>query len=188
MQIPDLVYVMGPSGAGKDAILRTARRLLSGGDRIVFAHRYVTRAPDPAHENFISLTPIEFEARLSAGFFALHWRAYGIDYGIGTEVDAWRRAGFLVVVSGSREHFAGYRTLPTGFVPVLVTAPHAVLVQRLAERGREDSLAQVERLRRSTQFDILNADVLRIDNTGTIEQSATILLTLLRRRSRPPSL
>lgn len=185
LQIPDLVYVMGPSGAGKDAVLKAARHLLTSGDRIAFAHRYVTRAPDPAHENFISLTPVEFEARRSAGLFALHWRAYGINYGIGTEVDAWRHAGFAVVVNGSREHFAGYRSRPAGFVPVLVTAPQAVLARRLAERGREDPTAQAERLRRSTQFDFASDEVLRIDNTGAIEQAATILLTLLRRHSRP---
>lgn len=185
LQVADLVYVMGPSGAGKDAVLRTARSLLTGSDRIAFAHRYVTRPPDAGHENFVSLTAAEFEARREAGFFAFHWRAYGTEYGIGAEIDAWRRVGFVVVVSGSREHFSGYRARPPGLVPVLVTAPHAVLAQRLAERGREDPLAQAERLRRSTRFEISGPDVLRIDNTGTIAQAAAILLDLLRQRSRP---
>jgi len=183
LQSPDLVYVMGPSGAGKDAVLRTARSLLDPGEKIAFAHRYVTRPPAQGHENFVSLTAVEFKTRRAAGLFALHWRAYGIDYGIGVEIDTWRHAGFMVVVSGSREHFGSYSIRTLGFVPVLVTAPHAVLAQRLAGRGREDPLAQAERLRRSSRFEISGPDVLRIDNTGTVEQSAAILLTRLRQRS-----
>lgn len=182
----DLIYVMGPSGAGKDAVLRQARSLLTSSDRIAFAHRYVTRLPHPAHENFISLTATEFDARRRAGFFALSWNAYGLGYGIGIEIDTWRRAGFLVVVSGSREHFANYQPRPPWLVPVLVTAPQAVLAQRLAKRGREDPTAQAERLRRSTRFDPADPSVLRIDNTGTIEQAASILLDRLRQHTSSP--
>ena len=59
---PPLVYVMGPSGAGKDTLLRAARARLEGGD-VFFAHRYITRDPVPGDENFIALSPAEFEAR-----------------------------------------------------------------------------------------------------------------------------
>ncbi len=40
------IYVMGPSGAGKDSVLDRARALLSVNATIAFAHRYITRPSD----------------------------------------------------------------------------------------------------------------------------------------------
>jgi ribose 1,5-bisphosphokinase len=45
-----LVYVMGPSGAGKDSVLGRARAMLSTDLPIVFAHRYITRPADSGGE------------------------------------------------------------------------------------------------------------------------------------------
>src|SRR5260221_12325862 len=96
---------MGPSGAGKDSVLQFARAALSADERFAFAHRYITRPPDAGGENHVSLSEPEFETRRVAGLFTFHWHAHGFRYGIGIEIEAWRRAGFLVVVSGSRQHF-----------------------------------------------------------------------------------
>jgi ribose 1,5-bisphosphokinase len=68
--VAHLFYVMGPSGAGKDSVLRGARAQLEPADRIVFAHRYITRAPEPS-ENHIALSPEEFALRDEAGLFAM---------------------------------------------------------------------------------------------------------------------
>src|SRR5476649_323603 len=100
-----LVYVMGPSGAGKDSVLNRARTLLAEKAPVVFAHRYITRPAEAGGENHIELSPTEFGLRRTHGLFAFHWRAHGNEYGIGREVYSWRRAGLTVVVSGSREHF-----------------------------------------------------------------------------------
>jgi len=129
-----LVYVMGPSGAGKDTLLVYARGRL-GGTGILFAHRYVTRAPLPDDENFIALSPAEFEARRELGLFLFHWAAHGTRYAIGREVEAWLARVAAVVVSGSRAHYAAAR--PPNAVPVLVTAAPEIIAARLAARGRE---------------------------------------------------
>ena len=50
LDFPPLVYVMGPSGAGKDFILRFARANINPAEKIAFAHRYITRAPETAGE------------------------------------------------------------------------------------------------------------------------------------------
>jgi ribose 1,5-bisphosphokinase len=176
-----LVYVMGPSGAGKDTVLRLARASLTAGERIAFAHRYVTRPADPRHENFVSLNSVEFATRNAAGLFALDWAAHGFHYGIGVEIDAWRQAGFVVVVSGSRAHFTTLRPRPAGLIPVLITAPPETLAQRLAARGREDPAAQAERLRRARRFTPVDPGLVTIDNSGPLERATDVLLKLLRR-------
>jgi ribose 1,5-bisphosphokinase len=98
-----LVYVMGPSGAGKDSVLARARFLLPPQAPIVFAHRYITRPAEAGGENHVALSAAEFTLRRDHGLFAYHWRAHGNEYGIGSEIQAWRRVGLTVVISGSRE-------------------------------------------------------------------------------------
>ena len=63
-----LVYVMGPSGAGKDSVLGRARVLLPPKAPVVFAHRYITRPADIGGENHVAVTRAEFAMR----------RAYGV--------------------------------------------------------------------------------------------------------------
>lgn len=178
-----LIYVMGPSGAGKDTVLRLARGALLGGEKIAFAHRYVTRPPDPRHENYVSLSAIEFDVRRMAGLFAFDWEAHGLRYAVGIEIEAWRKAAFIVVVSGSRAHFQSLQPRPAGIVPVLITAPPDILAQRLATRGREDAAAQAERLKRGQAFATSQPGLAVIDNSGRPEEAAAALLGLLRRHT-----
>jgi ribose 1,5-bisphosphokinase len=174
-----IAYVMGPSGAGKDTLLRAARNLLTG-EQIGFAHRYITRAFVPGDEEFVPLTAAEFAARRAAGFFAMHWRAHGHDYGIGVEIDAWRHAGWLVVVSGSREHFNAVLANRDDIFPVLITAQPDVLATRLGTRGREDGTAAAARLARQMEVVRSRQPVTVVDNSGAVDESAAALVSCLR--------
>src|ERR1700730_6969832 len=80
-----LVAVMGPSGAGKDALIAYVRPRVDPA-RIVFGHRYITRPADAGGENHVALSPAEFAARRAAGLFALAWESHGLGYGIDGEV------------------------------------------------------------------------------------------------------
>jgi ribose 1,5-bisphosphokinase len=81
-----LIYVMGPSGCGKDSLLRYARARLAGDPAVVFAHRYITRAAAAGGENHVELTPAEFATRLRKHLFALTWESHGHAYGVGIEI------------------------------------------------------------------------------------------------------
>jgi len=125
-----LVYVMGPSGAGKDSVLNRARALLAADTPVVFAHRYITRPAEAGGENHVALSPAEFALRRAHGLFAFHWQAHGNEYGIGREIHAWRKVGLTVVVSGSREHFQKVNGGDDETHPVLITAPAGTLAER----------------------------------------------------------
>jgi ribose 1,5-bisphosphokinase len=182
-----LIYVMGPSGAGKDAVMASARRMLSIDDPVAFAHRYITRPADAGGENHVCLSRGEFAQRRARGLFAFHWQAHGNDYGIGIEIDAWRAAGLAVVVSGSREHFRTLRGIDEETIPVLITAPAERLHERLLKRGREDAAASAGRLQRGAALKVAAANLVTIVNDGPIEEAAEALVRLLARFRRSPA-
>ncbi len=178
MQGP-LVYVMGPSGAGKDSVLNRARAMLAHDAPVVFAHRYITRPSAAGGENHVALSTAEFDLRRQNGLFAFHWHAHGNSYGIGREIHAWRRAGLTVVVSGSREHFQNIGADDPDTLPVLITAPGERLAERLIARGREDGAAAAARLRRSDDYEVLDPRLTTIVNDGPLDDAARRFVSLL---------
>ena len=176
-----LVYVMGPSGAGKDSVLGRARTLLPPGAPVVFAHRYITRPADTGGENHVALTHEEFATRRAYGLFAYHWNAHGNDYGVGREIHDWRAAGLTVVVSGSRDHFLRTGGLDSQARPVLITAPADRLRQRLAGRGRESAIEAAERLQRADAYEVDDPRLVTIVNDGSLDDAAAVFLRLLAR-------
>src|SRR5690606_38401997 len=103
-----LIYLMGPSGAGKDSLLQAARESLQAfGCHL--ARRVITRSAESQGEDALGVTVNEFERLERAGAFALSWRANGLAYGIPREVDDWLAAGHDVLVNGSRAHLTAAR-------------------------------------------------------------------------------
>jgi ribose 1,5-bisphosphokinase len=174
-----LVYVMGPSGAGKDSVLHRARTLLAPDIAVVFAHRYITRPVETGGENHVALSAAEFALRRIHGLFAFHWQAHGNDYGIGREIHAWRKSNLTVVVSGSREHFQRAGGVDDDTCPVLITASSETLAERLAARGREDKAAVLARLDRSAAYDVNDPRLVTISNDGPLDLAAQAFVNLL---------
>ncbi|MBN3756725.1 phosphonate metabolism protein/1,5-bisphosphokinase (PRPP-forming) PhnN [Paraburkholderia sp. Tr-20389] len=174
-----LIYVVGPSGAGKDSLLHFAREHVAG-TPVVFAHRYITR--DTGHnENHIALTREEFAARSAQGLFALEWSSHELHYGIGIEIDAWLERGCTVVVNGSRAYLSRalkrYQHLE---VVHIHAAPH-ILAARLSARGRETQEQVAARLARQAPFTLPDgAHLTHIDNSGSIEEAGLAFVDVLK--------
>ena len=105
---------------------------------------------------------------------------------IGCEIEIWRKAGLTVVVSGSREHFLKANGLDADTYPVLITAPAERLVERLAERGREDSSAAAKRLGRGAAYAVDDARLVTIMNDGALETAAEAFVSLIARLQYSP--
>lgn len=138
-----LIYLMGPSGAGKDSLIDTARPALQTAGVLV-ARRIITRSAESAGERAESLSLAEFAERARAGGFALHWEANGLSYGISAEIDTALQQGQHVLVNGSRAYLPAARQRYPGLIPIMVTVAPAILRERLLKRGRE-SLEDIER-------------------------------------------
>lgn len=174
-----LIYVMGPSGAGKDSLLGFARSRIAD-DGIVFAHRYITR-PDGGGENHVALTEAEFDMRSRLGLFAMQWRSHALHYGIGVEIDQWLSLDCTVVVNGSRAYVRHALERYPQMTVVHVTAPLHVLAARLAARGRETKEDIAARLARAAPFVLPpDARLETIDNAGRLDDAGHTFIGVVR--------
>ncbi len=176
---PRLIYVMGPSGAGKDAVLTYARTRIDGRHNVVVAHRYVTRPAEAGHENYVSLSNGEFELRRRKRLFLFDWEAYDLRYAVGVEINLWLAVGVSVVVSGSRAHFASAGSTMPNVLPVMIDLSREERQRRLVARGRESAAAIGERLKRGAAFQIAHPDLVTIDNSGPLQDAGERLTALL---------
>ena len=171
-----LVLVVGPSGAGKDTIMRRARDRLGPGSGIVFTRRVVTRAADAAEDNEVATDETFLEA-LGRGGFVLDWQAHGLRYGVPRQVCEELAQGRVVVVNVSRTVVDRARSTFDRVRIVLLTAPAEIRASRISARGRDADAA--ERLAREPlPLDELRPD-LTIDNAGTPEAAVDRLQRFL---------
>ncbi len=175
-----LIYVMGPSGAGKDTLLAYARQHLTAADGLVFAHRYITRPFDAGGENHVALTPGEFAARAAAGLFCLDWQSHGQRYGLGLEVVSWLGQNLNVVMNGSRAYLDEARARRPELAPLLVSVAPEALRERLAGRGRERGADIERRVARLAGAALPDSAVLVHDNTPPLAVSGPRFVALLR--------
>lgn len=173
-----LIYLMGPSGSGKDSLLQAAaERLQANGCRI--ARRIITRSAESVGEDASGVTPDEFARLEQQGAFALHWQANGLSYGIPAQIDDWLAEGSDVLINGSREYLPVARQRYPDLLAVLLTVQPAVLRQRLLKRGRE-SIAEIDaRLSRNALFGDSQSTCATVDNSGSLEEAATRLIDLV---------
>jgi len=179
-----LIYLMGPSGSGKDSLIDAARKPLQLMNCEV-VRRFITRSAESVGEDAVGVSREEFLHLKDAGDFALSWHANGLDYGIPIQIDQWLKDGRHVLVNGSRGHLAEALQRYPDLVPVLLTVKDEVLRERLVRRGRE-SLAEIEdRLGRNAQFRADDEPVHRLDNSGELAVTVARLLDLLKLNAAP---
>ncbi len=174
-----LFYVIGPSGSGKDSLMRYGRERLASNPGVVFAHRYITRPVELHGENHVALTETEFDARLAAGLFAMHWESHGLRYGIGREINFWLAKGCNVVMNGSREYLPEARRRHPALTAILVIVSPDVLAARLRARGRETEDQIAQRIVRAKQFMRPEGRLEIIQNDSDLEAAGERLVQLL---------
>jgi ribose 1,5-bisphosphokinase len=177
-----LIYLIGPSGSGKDSLLDAARtRLAERGCRIV--RRVITRSAEAVGEAALGVSAQQFADMEAQGAFALSWHANGLSYGIPREIDDWLAAGQDVLVNGSRGHLQNTRLRYPDVLVLLLSVDQAVLRQRLLERGRESLVEIDQRLARNARFNerLLAQDsaVHLLDNSGPLEFTVERLLACI---------
>jgi ribose 1,5-bisphosphokinase len=172
-----LILVIGPSGAGKDTLLKLAKAACDGDPELVFARRVVTREAS-AFEDNEHLTVDAFKQAAAAGMFAVHWVAHGHCYGLPRTIEDNIRTGRTVVANVSRTVVTALRNAYPKVVVIMITAPPEVIAERLIGRSRDSDGNVEHRLGRVIE-DAPVADI-TITNAGPAEDGARELLRILK--------
>ena len=165
-----LIYLMGPSGAGKDSLIDAARQPLSASGCEV-ARRVITRSAESVGEEAIEVTAEEFAGRVGRGDFALFWQANGLGYGIPVVIDSWLAQGRNVLVNGSRGYLSRARARYPDLIPIVLTVDNEVLRRRLLRRQRNEQFAHAGWLDEE--------GVVRLDNSAELQVTLRRLLGIL---------
>ncbi|CAM3902610.1 Ribose 1,5-bisphosphate phosphokinase PhnN [Pseudomonas reidholzensis] len=175
-----LIFLVGPSGSGKDSLIDAARAKLAS-QGIEIARRVITRSAEAKGESAQGVTPEQFEVMRKAGDFAMDWQANGLQYGIPAQIDDWLQAGRPVLVNGSRGYLAEARRRYPDLLAIRLQVAPQVLRQRLMARGRETPEEIERRLQRGAQLqEGIDPQVQVLDNSTSLEHAVTALLDLLR--------
>ncbi len=171
-----LLAVVGPSGVGKDSVMAA---LIARKPEIGLVRRVITRGAGATGEDAEPVDAARFEALVRQGAFWLHWRAHGLRYGIPARVLADLAAGQSLVVNLSRSVLLQAQARVEHLTVIHLTAPPAILADRLTRRGRERPEEIEDRLARADHAlpDGLR-HVLTVSNAGAL--SATVAAILAR--------
>lgn len=185
-----LIYMMGPSGAGKDSVLACWIDRLGPGAGVQVAQRVITRPAQPTGEQHEPVKPDAWEALRREGQLALHWQANGLGYGVRHAALAPLARGQWVVVNGSRAHWPEVLALAPHARAVLITASRATRQQRLLARARESAHEIEARLQRAERFEAdagagLRAVDLVVHNEGSLDDAVRRLDDWWRALAKP---
>ncbi len=179
-----LLYLMGPSGSGKDSLLHHIRGLMQANTAkrpLHIAKRHITRqlnenAVHTHDEQHVSLSKEGFLHSLEAGDFVMHWQSHGLYYGIHKNINTLLNEGFVVIVNGSRAYFTEAQKKYPDLIPILITVDNSVLRARLEARGRE-SAEDIEKRIKRAHMDISALQniphVQYLDNSGALSTACT---------------
>ncbi|MDO5648281.1 phosphonate metabolism protein/1,5-bisphosphokinase (PRPP-forming) PhnN [Paracoccus sp. (in: a-proteobacteria)] len=168
-----IIAVVGPSGVGKDTLIAGA---MAARPDLRLVRRVITRPTAAGGEDFDGVTDPQFDARLRAGDFALHWGAHGLRYGIPRDA---LTGGGTVIFNGSRAALPQAVAAIPGLRVIQITAPADILAARLAARGRETQADIAARLARGADGIPAGIPHVTVMNDGTPEQGIARLLAAI---------
>ena len=180
-----LIYVVGPSGAGKDSVLMRLRETWGTPHTLHWARRTITREVQAGGEAHESVSESDFKRLLDQEAFALHWQANGLFYGVRQGELSPLYDGHVVFVNGSRGHLDQLLASFPGTSVVHITASAEALQERLRSRQRETEQEIEKRLARKVDT-ALPKNTLLIQNDRSLDAAVQALRLGLEARFSAP--
>ncbi len=190
-----IILIVGASGAGKDSLLKEAKRYFEVHDyiyntdsytlpqsqiqhqamqnfpKVHFIPRYIDRKPDRSEQNFY-IDSASFE--ILEHFFISKWQANGYNYGIAKH-SLQEGVNIISISRGAIWHFEKHFQ-QVSVIEVFV--PEDILRARLESRQRENAEEIEQRLKNASKK--INAkNLYRFDNSGVLENNAKIFIKLI---------
>ncbi len=165
-----IILIVGPSGVGKDTLLRNIKNKMEAN----FVNRYITREPDENETNYF-IQKEAFEILEKNNFFISTWSAHNNLYGIA------KNSIFegLNIISISRAKIKDFEKQYQKVYTINITLNKNDLKQRLEKRARESREEIEKRLNRSYEK-IEARNLIEFENNKTLDKSVEDFLKLLR--------
>lgn len=174
-----LILVVGPSGVGKDTLLRSARKRFGASAELNFVRRYITRPPDGNEDNYY-VDSTCFSLLKRSSFFVSDWQAHGNMYGVPRHALVNGNDRQKLLCSISRSAIGDFEQAHDDVTVLQVSASLDLLRERLLSRGRESEADVEKRLLRAVQ-PVAAKDLVTFDNSSTLEQAQSDFIQLLER-------
>jgi phosphonate metabolism protein PhnN/1,5-bisphosphokinase (PRPP-forming) len=168
-----IVLLVGPSGVGKDTLIKGAKKELK--EDINFVRRYITRKPDKSEKNYY-LDEYAFEILKNSSFFSSTWSAHGNYYGIAK--NSIKKG--VNIISISRSKIKDFEKNYDKVYTINITVPKEELRNRLLSRNRE-SLEEIEKRLSRSYSNIDAKNLIEYDNSSEIEKSIKKFTNLLKK-------
>ena len=175
-----LIYVMGPSGAGKDSLLDWLKSKLPPQSPIHFAKRTIDRPLQALGEQHESVDSATFERLQQEQSFAMHWLANGRQYGVRhAELEPLKQQHWLLV-NGSRAYLPEALRQFEGMSVLHISASADILRARLLARQRETPEAVEARVQRAVAFSVPPiCHCMSVLNDTSLDEAGAVLLNAL---------
>ncbi len=175
-----LILVVGPSGAGKDSIIRYAKAKFKDDPQFVFPRRVITRKADIAAEDHDTIDVPAFLALKSQSGFALSWQAHDLHYGVPAQINNELADGKHVMVNVSRTILPDMPQLYPNYMVVEITAAPEILETRIAARGRATDGNVVKRATRKVDPPSTHSRHFVIRNETRLREAGEAFCALVR--------
>ncbi|MGR3503966.1 phosphonate metabolism protein/1,5-bisphosphokinase (PRPP-forming) PhnN [Pseudaestuariivita sp.] len=171
-----MIAVVGPSGVGKDSVMRGVVQAMPG---LHLVRRIVTRAPGLGGEDYDSVSVPQFHDLAENGAFAVYWGAHGLYYGIPQTARYQVNKGTDCLANFSRKALQAGADAFDDFVVLNITAQPETLAARLAARGRETKDEIARRLAEADKPLPGGLEVITLSNDGPLDRTIARAIALL---------
>ena len=147
-----LLYVVGPSGAGKDALINRLREIPGLNSKIYFVKRQVDRPSHDSSPMDVFLSADDFVKAIESQSMAMNWCANQHQYGVKLSELKIALTYPLALINGSRAYCLEVKKMYPQVEVVHITARESIIKERLMSRNRENATEIENRIHRSREL------------------------------------